>query len=243
MEGAEVSSTEVSLAGLRAYKVFGDGHTAESMRHCAWEMDDLDGRDSIQHPEWKALYQQFKALHVLGTVPYRWESKTCAYTHAQLVEVHFDSLDVILLDGPLLHDGRVGAHEKAGAVKTHLGLGKMPVLEASADAERSGLLMHEIGRLGKAALVRETEDEWELLVPHCLLPRLRFSETIIARWRRHRTLPISTHWLNASLTQETGVDCWEAWDDSLEPPCIPDLEMPWAAMPDESRGMGCGACD
>ncbi|CAE6945568.1 unnamed protein product, partial [Symbiodinium sp. CCMP2456] len=157
---------------------------------------------------------QFTTSHVLGTVPYRWESQARTYTHAQLLEVEFDSLNVVVLDGPLLHDGGVCAEEKAAAVKVHLEM----------CSDQKGLLMHELGKQGKAALVRETEEEWELLVPHNLLSQLSFSERVIARWRRHRTLPVSSHWQDA---EQAGTDLWKLWDDTVETPCIPDLDLSW----------------
>ena len=213
MEVLEVTSAEMCVPNLRAYKVLGDDMTLESIRQLAWELDDLDGRDSIQHPEWQALCMQFTSSHVLGTVPYRWESQARTYTHAQLLEVEFDSLNVVVLDGPLLYDGGVCAEEKAAAVKVHL---KMC-------SDQKGRLMHELGKRGKAALVRETEEEWELLVPHNLLSQLSFSEKVIARWRRHQTRPVSSHWQDA---EQVGTDLWKR-DDTVETPCIPDLDLSW----------------
>mmetsp|Transcript_11988 Transcript_11988/g.13109 ORF Transcript_11988/g.13109 Transcript_11988/m.13109 type:complete len:105 (-) Transcript_11988:132-446(-) len=84
--------------------------------------------------------------------------------------------------------------------------------------------MHELGKSGKAALVRETEEEWELLIPHCLVPQLRFSEKLMARWRRHKSWPESSHWCD--MTQPVGSDIWDVWHDSLQVPSIPDLEIP-----------------
>lgn len=219
MDGGPVLSREICVQNLRAYKVFGDDMTLQSMRDHAWAFDDLDGRDGQQHPEWQALYMQFKQSHVLGTVPYRWDKM--AYTHAQLVEVLFDSLEVVVFDGPLLHDGSVGAEEKAAAVKTHLQLAS-----SAAEDEKTGLLMHELGKSGKAALVRETEEEWELLIPHCLVPRLRFSEKPLARWRRHKSWPESSHWCDLTQMKQAGSEIWDVWDDNLQVPSIPDLDIP-----------------
>ena len=56
---------------------------------------------------------------------------------------------------------------KAGACKVVLGV--------SYDSP----LMETLGSFGKAALVRETEEEWELLIPHALLNRLSFSERVV----------------------------------------------------------------
>ena len=223
MDRLGIVSTEMSVPNLQAYKVFGDDMTLTSIQHRAWELDDLDGRDSVQHPEWQALYMQFKSSHVLGTVPYRWESRTREYSHAQLLAVQIDAVDIIVLDGPLLHDGGIGAEEKAAAVKAHLQLTSSLGLED----QTSGLLMHELGRRGKAALVRETEDEWELLLPHSLLPQLTFSERVIARWRKHEEHCATSHWCDVSLTEQAGVEAWEPWDDCAPPPCpcIPDLDL------------------
>jgi len=105
-------------------------------------------------------------------VPYRWESQVRDYREAQLTEVTFEDLHVVVLNRTLLHDGNVSGADKAAVAKVAAGINE-------------GLLMEGLGRKGKAALVRETESEWELLVPHCLLPHLKFQERVVTRWRRH----------------------------------------------------------
>ena len=67
---------------------------------------------SLEELEWRGLYTQFKRDHVLGTIPYRWERGD--HTAAHLVRATFDlDLDIVVLDGPMMHDGRVGGSAKA----------------------------------------------------------------------------------------------------------------------------------
>jgi len=188
-----------------AYKVLGEDMTLGSIKDDAWAQDDLDGRGSLQHPDWQAVYMQFQRGHVLGTVPYRWDSRVQDYKEAQLIKVTFDDVQVVLLEGELFHDISVSAEEKALAAKSALQI-------------EGGSLMETLGQMGKVVLVRETQNELELLVPHGLLPRLKFKEQVLARWRKHLHMPVTDKWCDVSQSTE-----WMPWHEGLEPDCIVDL--------------------
>merc|ERR1712232_161214 len=112
-----------------------------------------------------------------------------------------------MLSGDMLHDGGFSAAEKACAARNALGI-------------TNGLLIDTLGKQGKAVLVKETESEWELLIPHCLLPHLKFEEKVIAKWRRHKFMPVSAKWCDVA----SGLT-WMEWHEGLQPDCIPDVSQ------------------
>eukprot|EP00931_Biecheleriopsis_adriatica_P115447 TRINITY_DN91231_c0_g1_i1.p1 TRINITY_DN91231_c0_g1~~TRINITY_DN91231_c0_g1_i1.p1 ORF type:complete len:455 (-),score=84.30 TRINITY_DN91231_c0_g1_i1:159-1391(-) len=191
--------------------------TLASIKDDAWAQDDLDGRGSLQHPDWQALYMQFQRRHVLGTVPYRWDSRVRDYREAQLIKAAFEDVQVVSLEGELFHDISVSAEEKALAAKSVLQI-------------KDGLLMETLGQMGKVALVRETQFEVELLVPHCLLPRMKFKEQVLVRWRRHLHLPVTDKWCEVSQATE-----WKSWREGLEPDGIVDLPQVGEAVTNKNE--------
>lgn len=196
------------VSGVGIYKVLAGVNTTLASYNDevgAAAHDGLDGNGSLQHLDWRALYTQFQRDHVLGTVPYRWEKD---HTDATLVQVIFDSLDILVLDGPMFHDGAVSGADKALEVKKHLGI------------DLATPLMEALGEQGKVALVRETEEEWELVIPHQLLPKLKFSERVVALFRRHQQFQVTHKWC-----QPGGK--WEAWQEGMETECICNLDMSW----------------
>ena len=204
---SQVTCRELHAKNVKLYKVTHGACTL--LEYNSAHKDDLDGTDSLQHAEWRALYTQFQADHVLGTVPYRWEK---GHAEAVLIEATLASVDIVEIDGPILHDGSVSGGEKAAAVKEKLGL---PAAEP---------LMEALGRLGKTALVRETEDEWELVVPHALLDKLSLTERVVARFRKHPNMSITHTWRAES--DVSGM--WHAWvEGSTRPACVTDLDMSW----------------
>ena len=204
---SQVTCRELHAKNVKLYKVTHGACTL--LEYNSAHKDDLDGTDSLQHAEWRALYTQFQADHVLGTVPYRWEK---GHAEAVLIEATLASVDIVEIDGPILHDGSVSGGEKAAAVKEKLGL---PAAEP---------LMEALGRLGKTALVRETEDEWELIVPHALLDKLSLTERVVARFRKHPNMSITHTWRAES--DVSGM--WHAWvEGSTRPACVTDLDMSW----------------
>jgi len=148
---------------------------------------------------------QFQRGHVFGTVPYRWDSRVQDYKEAQLIKATFEDVQVVLLEGDIFHDVSVSAEEKALAAKSALQI-------------KGGLLMETLGQMGKVALVRETQTELELLVPHGLLPYLKFKEQVLVRWRKHVHMPVTDKWCDVSQSTE-----WVPWREGLEPDCIEDL--------------------
>ena len=213
----------VQAEAVTVYKVVagGEGASLAAYNACAGGAaahDSLDGDGSLQHQEWRALYTQFQREHVLGTIPYRWESEA---KQASLVAATFDALDVVVLEGALLHDGGVSGAEKARALKEHLSL----------DATQP--LMAALGARGKVALVRETATEWELVIPHCLLAELAFTERVVARFRRHPRMPVTQRWCPCGAGDEGGVggSKWEDWLEGCESArlreAVPDLDTAW----------------
>ena len=204
---SQVTCRELHAKNVKLYKVTHGVCTL--LEYNSAHKDDLDGTDSLQHAEWRALYTQFQADHVLGTVPYRWEK---GHAEAVLIEATLASVEIVEIDGPILHDGSVSGGEKAAAVKEKLGL---PAAEP---------LMEALGRLGKTALVRETEDEWELIVPHALLDKLSLTERVVARFRKHPNMSITHTWRAESDVSSM----WHAWvEGSTRPACVTDLDMSW----------------
>lgn len=186
--------TQLHASDVRIYKALAgsDPSLKAYNDECVASHDD---RVELQRREWRALYTQFQREHVLGTVPYRWDH---GLTEAAVVAVTFEALDVVVLDGRIFHDGSVSGAEKATAVKAALGI------------DAAAPLMEALGAQRKVALVRETATEWELVIPHGLLARLRASERVVARFKRHAQLPITRSWC-----EEGGA--WEPWVDGCEP--------------------------
>eukprot|EP00971_Amphidinium_carterae_P177263 3515401-Amphidinium_carterae.1 len=166
-----LSATYVQPKSVTIYKVVAglDGtlfsfNSEQQSSYQKWE-----GDPDLQVPDWRALYTQFQCKHVLGTVPYRWEDEE---TEATFVSATFDDLEIVVLEGDLMHDGSVSGEEKALAVKRLLKVDEeLPLM---VDEELP--LMQMLGKKGKVALVKETDDEWELLIPHDLLSKLSYTE-------------------------------------------------------------------
>jgi len=82
--------------------------------------------------------------------------------------------------------------------------------------------MEKLGERNTAALVRETETEWELIVSHELLARLDFEERVVARFRFHPKLPVTQRWRLGDHQP------WQVWNDETEAVgLIPDLSTAW----------------
>ena len=152
---------------------------------------------------------------MLGTVPYRWEK---GHSEARLVAVTFEELEIVVLEDERLHDAGMSGEQKAAMVKKKLGiLEEEPLLEA-------------LGKRRQVALVRETESEWELIIPHDLLPTLPFQERGIARFRRHPQMPVISHWTRemSDMSGDMSDMPWQSGDDlSQLESFLPDLDMSW----------------
>lgn len=199
-------------SGLAVYKVLaGRSASLAEYNDACMAQSPVQGRSE----EWRGLYTQFKRDHVLGTVPYRWERDQDTMV-ATLVKVSFiDDLSVVTLDGPMLHDGAVSGDTKAAAAKDLLGIDpEQPFIAA-------------LGERGQVCLVRETEDEWELVIPHALLPLLTFRESSIIHFLRHSRMPITHKW---ESVEDGGAlePPQRLWGDGAFPPAevhglVPDL--------------------
>lgn len=173
----------------------------------------VHGRVPVERLDWRAIYTQFTRSHVLGTVPYRWE----AHLEAMLVTVTFESpLDIVVIGGSLMSNTGTCGAEKAKAIKGNLGV------------DQTRPLMHTLGAQGKVALVKETDTEWELVLPHNLLSGkdgLRYSERRVAIFKRGADMPVTQSW--CPWPQSTGSALhWHRWVEGNEPICIPDLAFP-----------------
>lgn len=225
----------------------------------------LRHRSSDQQPnngsvDRRAIYTQFRRKHVLGTVPYKWETRQGEDNntrYATLKAITFRHLDILAFDGPLMHDGTVSGKEKATAIKSILATVQESTDEAPCPQSQTSTtapsllpsLMDELGRRGKAAMIRETDDEWELVLPHNLLETIRsaggapaaeqYSEVAVAYFRRHSTMPVTDRWKPARMADDSASsvsadDGWLKWDDDDEEndttglaECIPDLPTRW----------------
>lgn len=225
--GEQVTVTLVSARVVTVYKALAGADATlggYNQRCVAVHVDDESRSvaEQLARQEWRGMYTQFRRDHVLGTVPYRWEDPDV--NEATLVAVTFDDvLDVVVIDGPLMHAGGVCGSVKAAEVKRLLGI------------DLSMPLVPSLGERGQVALARETADEWELVVPHALLAAngLRYNERAVARFRRHRAMPVTARWMAGSDV----ASAWHAWDTDGEGKatdttsalagCIPDLDMAW----------------
>ena len=172
-------------------------------------------RDHSHHPDWQALYLQFRAEHVLGTLPYRWEPKhytwervpTVAYTEAVLIKVCFtEFLKVVVMRGSLLSDGALTGTEKANVIKGVLGL------------EPSSPLMESLGRIGKCAAVEESPGEWELIIPHSLLCDLPVQEERMIQFSKHPKFPVTQLW------QDLRGGMWSRFEEGQQFDCVQDFK-------------------
>jgi len=208
-----VTVIEIRVRAVTVYKILAGADATLSSYNAACSSNDAGLQD------WRSLYTQFQRAHVLGTLPYRWENPATA--EARLISATFEELDVVVIDGPYLHDGGVDGVAKAAACKCQLGI------------DEAAPLMPSLGDRGKVALVRETADEWELVIPHALLSSLRYEERGIARFRRHPRMPVTWRW----KAEENG---WRRWDEDPNEAglidCVPDLGMAWLASNAEGGG-------
>ena len=119
-------------------------------------------------------------------------------------------LDVVVLDGAEFYQGNISGTEKANTIKKQLAI---PIDEP---------FMEALGRQYKAAMVRETHDEWELILPHNLLSLSSLQEWQVARFQRHKVLPVTVKW-------QCQGQPWQVWDDN-SPPAVPNLSLDWMAL-------------
>jgi len=110
---------------------------------------------------------------------------------------------VIVLDGTLFVDGSIDRTTKAAEVKRDLNMGgHLP-------------LMSTLGKMGKVAMVRETETKWELVIPHELLlaSALTYSEEPIVRFQRFPTMPVTQKCCILNSGDPENVGEWFVWNE------------------------------
>ena len=131
--------------GISLYKCVGHQHRLEDY------MSDHPPRVS---GDWSALYTQLNCPHSLGTVGYRWDA---GYETANVLHVSIAApIQCIIADAPFFVDGSKSGEEKATLLRDALELpGDVP-------------LMNAIGEQGKVLVCRETETQWEMVLPHTL---------------------------------------------------------------------------
>ena len=132
------------VKGVSIYKVLAGGESEtlasynEAVTKSAAERDELDGKGSLQHQDWRGMYTQMLPEHVLGTVPYRWEKAgELLHEEAILIEATFEKLEVVILEHPLFIDASVDGKTKAVIAKKALGI------------DEDALLMEGLGKDGK----------------------------------------------------------------------------------------------
>ena len=83
-----------------------------------------------------------------------------------LVEVNFEILMSLFFKGDLKHRNEVKGGEKAYAVKLKLEWINLP-------------LGGDIFRKGQLLAVKETQEEWEIVLPHNILTSLELTERVL----------------------------------------------------------------
>jgi hypothetical protein len=122
--------------------------------------------------DWSAMYTQLFKSHALGTVCYRWEGDD-PYSHSNLLEITIEeSLQVIVCNGSVFHDGNISGSEKAALVKSAIGI---PI---------SAGLMDVLGEQRKALLMEETQGEWELIFNRSHLSLIQHKDRMLGSFER-----------------------------------------------------------
>ena len=118
--------------------------------------------NGVQSPrtDWNALYMQFNSAHCLGTVSYRFD---VAFSVATLLRVTLNvssGISVLVVDDVdclIMSNSSVAGVDKATILKSILGI------------DSHLLLMDELGKRNALLMCRETEQEWECVIPESLV--------------------------------------------------------------------------
>eukprot|EP01098_Paradermamoeba_levis_P007633 TRINITY_DN3167_c0_g1_i1.p1 TRINITY_DN3167_c0_g1~~TRINITY_DN3167_c0_g1_i1.p1 ORF type:complete len:227 (+),score=47.40 TRINITY_DN3167_c0_g1_i1:159-839(+) len=150
----KVKVRQFNVNSLGVWKVFG----TESSALEYFEAAEARRPPSSSPSDWgNSLYFQFDVSHTLGTINYRFDQ---GYSLARLWSIKFENLNVVIADdlhSNFLIDGKVTGKEKATLLKQLLGF------------DESKMLMDCLGEKGSALCIRETENEWELVLPASLI--------------------------------------------------------------------------
>lgn len=179
----------LEVGELPVFKVVGPQATlSEYHSHC----QQTAGRRAGGDPDWAgALYLQLTKEHALGTLPYRWEQ---GFQSANLLAATIAAVRIVEVDDTeddFMIDGTVSGARKALVVKEALEL------------EPTGPLMLQLGEQGLCLKVRETEDEWELVVPDVVLPGLELrAQAVAATYQQHPTRPFESVLCTPDITDQ-----------------------------------------
>lgn len=196
MEGLRVA--ELPISDVHAFKCVGD--------------QAFIGEYVAAHPprvigDWSALYMQFDILHALGTVGYRWDQ---GYSFARVIRATLPEMLAVVVDAPWMPDGSVGGEAKAEAVRKAL---RLP-----ADVP----LMQAVGEQGKVLICRETEQQWELVVPSQLASTLAWQQEAACELKPNK-YGATGEWRRRGSEMEEVWSDWQRFHDSealaeVEPP-------------------------
>merc|ERR1712000_538731 len=108
--------------------------------------------------DWSAFYFQLNETHACGTLAYRYDQ---GYEIASLMKTKFNvgtnNIKMIFISDFFLSDETVSGEDKAKRIKLSLGL------------NINEPLMKQFGEKNWILCCRESNDEWELVVPHNLI--------------------------------------------------------------------------
>ena len=160
-----------------AYKVIGD-------EDCLNDFNNNHTVSDINKVDWSGLYFQLSIEHTFGTIPYRWETKNGkTYKKAKLLRIEFFDLDIVKYTNNLSHSNIPG-DQKAQVIKNEFNISE------------NKCLVDELGFLNKCLLIEEIKNEYELVISHKLLSKLKYSEKTLCTFNCHSKYPIIKSWID-----------------------------------------------
>eukprot|EP00931_Biecheleriopsis_adriatica_P035873 TRINITY_DN20673_c0_g1_i1.p1 TRINITY_DN20673_c0_g1~~TRINITY_DN20673_c0_g1_i1.p1 ORF type:complete len:207 (+),score=37.29 TRINITY_DN20673_c0_g1_i1:33-653(+) len=183
LSAQDLRIVELGELSIQSFKVVGDQQSI---------LDYAQAHPPRVAGEWSAMYLQLNEPHALGTVPYRWDM---GYEAANLLGIAFKKLSVVLVDSDWMPDGSLDGDEKARVLKT--------VLDIPEDCR----LMEGLELKRQALLCRETEDQWELVVPVGILQGANIQEEVLLELRPN-AYGATGH------CRSHGEDCWRRFDET-----------------------------
>jgi hypothetical protein len=120
-----------------------------------------------QKNDWSAVYLQFNIQHASETAGYRWDQ---GFDEGLLLRVDV-RCDAVLVRDPLMGREDVKGETKAALMKRFM------------EIDENCLLMDSLGQKKQSLICLESAKEWELVVPHDLLPQIIVREEVVYRFR------------------------------------------------------------
>jgi hypothetical protein len=194
---------------LLLYKVLGDELSIRDyqQKHLA---------NHRNHSDWSAFYAQLCPIHAKGTIPYRWDQ---GYDTANLLRVIIKGLNEGNAGAPLpssadaTADSSVTGSKQTSAANNAAPLQLLLIVDddqsqmcnsAQSQEDKAIMIKHQLGIPKDAMLMdwigenmpltmlclRETEQEWELILPHALVrsQSLLLQEKVVQQYRpKHGT--------------------------------------------------------